>query len=135
MTNLADRSCVPCRGGAPPLGVEQTETLLAQLEAGWRVVNNHHLRKVFSFPNFSTALAFTNRIGEFAEAVNHHPDIELAWGRVVLQVWTHKIGGLHEADFIWAAKADRHYQAQQTPEPTPNQNQNNQNQNQNKELP
>ena len=67
----------------------------------------HHLEKEYRFPDFRQALAFTNRIGELAEEVNHHPDIFLTWGRVRVELWTHKIDGLNEADFVWAAKADR----------------------------
>ena len=104
--NLADRDCVPCRGGVPPLRLEQSGALLAQLGNGWECVDGHHLRKAYPFPNFAKALAFTNRVGEIAEAQGHHPDIELAWGRVVLLVYTHVIDGLTESDFVLAAKCD-----------------------------
>ena len=107
MTDLADKACIPCRGGVSPLAGEELRRLENELGNGWEVVDDHHLEKTYRFPNFVEALAFTNRVGELAEEVNHHPDIELGWGRVKLLVWTHKIGGLHEADFVWAAKADR----------------------------
>jgi 4a-hydroxytetrahydrobiopterin dehydratase len=71
------------------------------------MVDDHHLRKVFRFANFREALDATNRVGELAEEIGHHPDIELAWGSVALTIWTHKIDGLNEADFVFAAKADR----------------------------
>jgi 4a-hydroxytetrahydrobiopterin dehydratase len=105
--DLASMVCVPCRGGVPPLTREEIEPYLADLDAGWMVAQDHHLEKEYRFRNFREALDFTNRVGELAEEVGHHPDIELAWGRVKLTVWTHKIDGLHEADFVFAAKADR----------------------------
>lgn len=106
MSELAERRCVPCQGGVPPLRGEALEALHAQL-SGWAVVNEHHLEKTFRFPDFRTALAFVNRIGELAEQEGHHPDIELGWGRVTVRIWTHKVDGLTESDFILAAKIDR----------------------------
>ena len=104
--DLASMQCVPCRGGIPPLTPEEIAPYLADLANGWSVVDDHHLEKEYRFRDFRQALDFTDRVGELAEEVGHHPDIELAWGRVKLTVWTHKIGGLHEADFVFAAKAD-----------------------------
>jgi 4a-hydroxytetrahydrobiopterin dehydratase len=104
--DLASMACVPCRGGIPPLTHDEIEPYLADLGSDWKVVEDHHLEKVYTFPNFREALAFTNRVGELAEDVGHHPDIELSWGRVKLTVFTHKIKGLHESDFVFAAKAD-----------------------------
>lgn len=104
--DLASMRCVPCRGGVPALTHDEIAPYLADLGGDWRVVDDHHLEKGYRFPDFREALAFTNRVGELAEEVGHHPDIELAWGRVKLTVWTHKIDGLHEADFVFAAKAD-----------------------------
>jgi len=105
--DLASRSCVPCRGGVPPLTRAEIEPLLDQLGAGWAVVDDHHLSKTYKFSNFLEALAFTNRVGAIAEEQGHHPDIELAWGRVGLTIWTHAIDGLTESDFILAAKAEK----------------------------
>ena len=107
MGELADKTCTPCRGGVPPLAGDELEALAAQLGGGWQVVDGHHLDKEYRFPDFRQALEFTNRIGELAEEVNHHPNIFLTWGRVRVELWTHKIDGLNEADFVWAAKADR----------------------------
>jgi len=104
--DLADRQCVPCRGGVPPLKGEEVRKLSEQLAGGWAVVEEHHLEKEYRFPDFSEALAFTNRVGAMAEEQGHHPDIYLAWGKVGLKVWTHKVDGLTESDFIFAAKAD-----------------------------
>lgn len=107
MSDLADKTCTPCRGGVPPLEGEELERLAAELGGGWKIVDGHHLEKEYRFPDFRQALEFTNRIGELAEEVNHHPNIFLTWGRVRVELWTHKIDGLNEADFVWAAKADR----------------------------
>jgi len=107
MSELASKQCVPCMGGVPPLEGPEITRLLGLLGNGWKVVGNHHLEKQYDFPDFRMALDFTNRVGEVAEGQGHHPDIYLAWGKVVLTIWTHKIDGLTESDFIFAAKADR----------------------------
>jgi 4a-hydroxytetrahydrobiopterin dehydratase len=107
MRDLAAKACVPCRGGVPPLSVAAQAPLLAALGHGWRVADGHHLEKEYRFRNFREALAFTNRIGELAEEQGHHPDIHLAWGKVRVTVWTHKIDGLTESDFVFAAKTER----------------------------
>jgi 4a-hydroxytetrahydrobiopterin dehydratase len=85
--------------------------LLRQVE-GWEAVNGHHLAKTYDFPDFQSALAFTNRVGELAEEQGHHPDIHLSWGKVRIEIWTHKIDGLTESDFVLAAKCDRLLRAQ-----------------------
>jgi 4a-hydroxytetrahydrobiopterin dehydratase len=103
---LASRQCVPCKGGVPPLEGEPLSELSEQLGSSWTVVEEHHLAKEYRFPDFSDALAFTNRVGAVAEEQAHHPDIHLAWGKVLVEIWTHKIDGLTESDFIFAAKAD-----------------------------
>jgi 4a-hydroxytetrahydrobiopterin dehydratase len=108
MSDLAAKQCVPCKGGVPPLAGEALESLLAQLgPAGWQVISGHHLEKSYTFDDFSSALAFVNRIGAVAEEQGHHPEIYLGWGKVRLTVWTHKIEGLTESDFVFAAKADQ----------------------------
>lgn len=104
--DLAAKDCIPCRGGIPPLPVAEAAALHAQLGGGWILNGAHHLEKEFRFRNFRDALAFTNRVGELAEQQKHHPDIHLAWGLVKIQIWTHKIDGLTESDFILAAKID-----------------------------
>lgn len=103
--SLAQKHCVPCRGGVPPLKGEQLEALKTQVP-GWQVVSEHHLTKTFTFPDFRSALEFVNRVGAIAEAEGHHPDLYLAWGKVEVKTWTHKIDGLTESDFILAAKID-----------------------------
>jgi 4a-hydroxytetrahydrobiopterin dehydratase len=107
MSELAKKQCVPCRGGVPPLKGNDLIALLEQLDNGWTIINEHHLEKEYTFKNFRQALYFTIRVGELAEAQGHHPDMYLAWGKVKLTIWTHKINGLTESDFILAAKADR----------------------------
>ena len=105
MSDLASKSCVPCRGGVPALKGEELNKLRAQLP-GWEVVNEHHLKRAFTFPDFVSALARVNKIGEIAEKEGHHPDIYLAWGKVEVTIWTHKVDGLTESDFILAAKIE-----------------------------
>ena len=105
--DLTAKHCVPCRGGVPPLAGDELADLAARLGGNWQVVDEHHLSKVFSFPDFVTALEFTNRVGELAEAEGHHPDIRLSWGRVEIEIFTHKIDGLTESDFILAAHIDQ----------------------------
>ena len=105
MPDLAQMSCVPCRGGVPPLQGEALDRISAQV-ADWNVVNGHHIEREFKFPNFQRALEFTNQVGALAEAEGHHPDIYLAWGKVGIKIWTHKIDGLTESDFVLAAKID-----------------------------
>jgi len=106
MADLAERQCVPCRGGVPPLQGAEIEELLGQLP-GWQVQNEHHLRKTFRFEDFRSSLQFVNRIGELAESQGHHPDICFGWGNAEITIWTHKIDGLTESDFVLAAKIDQ----------------------------
>lgn len=106
MNDLAQQECAPCRAGAPPLKGEALTGLRAQLNAGWRVVNEHHLEREYTFPDFRQALSFVNKVAELAERQNHHPDIYLAWGKARLTLWTHRIDGLTESDFVFAAKVD-----------------------------
>ncbi len=105
MSELANKTCVPCRGGVPPLQGEELASLHKQVP-GWSVIEQHHITKTFQFPDFRQALSFVNRVGELAEEQGHHPDIMLAWGKVEVTIWTHKIDGLTESDFILAAKIE-----------------------------
>jgi len=107
MSELAQETCIPCTGGVPPLKGEELDALQAKLGNGWQIINEHHLEKEFIFADFRQALDFTVKVGEVAENQDHHPDIYLAWGKVKLTIWTHKIDGLTESDFILAAKADQ----------------------------
>ena len=103
---LADKKCVPCRGGVPPLKGKDLEAL-HKIVPHWSVVNQHHITRAFTFPDFKQALDFVNRLGALAEEQGHHPDILLAWGKAEITLWTHKIDGLTESDFIMAAKIER----------------------------
>lgn len=105
MDPLASRTCAPCAGGTPPMKPDEYIPLLNQL-SGWEVIQHHHLTKRYAFDDFAGALAFVNRIGALAEQEGHHPDMHLAWGSVGVQIFTHKIDGLSESDFVLAAKID-----------------------------
>ncbi|MEE2638926.1 MAG: 4a-hydroxytetrahydrobiopterin dehydratase [Acidobacteriota bacterium] len=107
MNDLASKQCVPCRGGVPPLTGVPLATFQQKVGGDWKVVEQHHLEKDFGFDDFRQALDFTVRVGEMAEEQGHHPDILLTWGRVRVTIWTHKIDGLTESDFVFAAKADQ----------------------------
>jgi 4a-hydroxytetrahydrobiopterin dehydratase len=103
---LADRDCVPCRGGVPPLTREEIAPLLERLD-GWECVRDHHLSKRYRVKDFRAAMDLVERIGGIAEAQGHHPNLGLGWGWVTAEIWTHKIDGLTESDFVLAAKCDR----------------------------
>lgn len=110
MTKLADQHCVPCHGGVPPLKGDQLVTYSAQLP-DWNIVAEHHLAKTFLFSDFRTALDFVNRAGAIAEQEGHHPNLCLAWGKVEVMIYTHKVRGLTENDFVLAAKMNQEYLA------------------------
>ncbi len=105
MTALAQKSCRPCQGGEQPLRGRQCLVYHLELPK-WQLVAEHHLTRTLSFRDFTSALAFVNQVGELAEREGHHPDIHLSWGKVRIELWTHKIDGLSESDFILAAKID-----------------------------
>ena len=104
MSELAKKKCGACGSDIPPLKGADLKGYADQLDGAWQIIDEHHLEKAFKFKNFVEALAFTNKVGEVAEAENHHPDIYLSGGKVRITLWTHKIGGLSENDFIMAAK-------------------------------
>ena len=112
MSNLAEKHCIPCKGGSEPLKGDALSALLGRLASGWELVDEHHLSRSFRLKNFAEALAYVNRIGQLAEEQQHHPDIHLAWGKVRIELWTHKIDGLTESDFVFAAKTDLLWAAQ-----------------------
>jgi 4a-hydroxytetrahydrobiopterin dehydratase len=105
---LASQTCVPCRGGVPPLKGDELRQILQEVPQ-WQVINEHHVTRTFTFPDFKQALAFVNRVGEVAEQQGHHPDILLTWGKAEITMWTHKIDGLTRSDLIMAAKIDQLY--------------------------
>jgi 4a-hydroxytetrahydrobiopterin dehydratase len=105
-SELAQKECLPCKGGVPPLKGQQLSEFQARLGGDWKIVNEHHLEKQYDFDDWSQAVDFTNRVARIAEEQNHHPDILLTYGKVKVQIWTHKIDGLTESDFVFAAKVD-----------------------------
>jgi 4a-hydroxytetrahydrobiopterin dehydratase len=106
MTELASKTCVPCKGGTPPLKGEELDEFRRQVPE-WEVVEEHHLRRRFRFKTFRESLRFVNEVGELAEEQGHHPDVGFGWGYAEITVWTHKIDGLTKSDFIFAAKVDK----------------------------
>jgi 4a-hydroxytetrahydrobiopterin dehydratase len=105
-SDLAKKECKACDGGTPALKGDALKQMQHQLNGGWKVLGEQKLEREFKFPDFRKALEFVNRIGEIAEKQNHHPDIYFTWGQARIQIWTHKINGLTESDFILAAKID-----------------------------
>lgn len=106
MSNLADRECVPCKGGVPPITGREAEGMKSGVNSDWDVIDGHHLERVWTFRDFESALDFVNAAGAICEQQGHHADFEFGWGRVKALIWTHKIDGLTESDFILAAKFD-----------------------------
>jgi 4a-hydroxytetrahydrobiopterin dehydratase len=114
MNNLAEGVCEACKADAPRVSEAEAEVLLQQLP-DWEIEDLDGiaiLEREYDFKNFAAALAFTNRVGELAEAANHHPVLVTEWGKVTVEWWTHKINGLHKNDFVMAAKTERLYQDQ-----------------------
>ena len=107
MAGLAEKECVPCKGGVPALKGQDLRRLAGELNPAWQVMREHELEREFKFKNFQDALSFTNQVGELAEQQGHHPDIYLSWGKVKVTIWTHKVDGLTESDFVLAAKIDQ----------------------------
>ncbi|HKL25454.1 MAG TPA: 4a-hydroxytetrahydrobiopterin dehydratase [Desulfuromonadales bacterium] len=108
MNSLSEKSCTACRAGAPPATDEQIARYLGELP-DWQLIDIDgvkRLQKIYKFKNFAQALQFTDRVGAAAEQEGHHPAILTEWGQVTVSWWTHAIGGLHENDFIMAAKTD-----------------------------
>ncbi len=112
---LAYNACVPCKGGVPPLTGDALEAMHEALGPGWELIEEHHLEKEYTFEGYSRAVAFTNAVAAIAEEQNHHPDIALSWGKVVVTIWTHKIDGLTESDFYFAAKVEEVYKKSECP--------------------
>ncbi|MBI4556977.1 MAG: 4a-hydroxytetrahydrobiopterin dehydratase [Candidatus Hydrogenedentes bacterium] len=106
LQTLAKKQCIPCKGGIPPLKGHELSELAERLGNGWLVVNEHHLEKEYTFPDYPASVAFANRVAAIAEEQNHHPDIFLTYGKVKVTIWTHKIDGLTESDFVFAAKVE-----------------------------
>ncbi len=109
VSQLADQKCVPCRGGTPPLTADEIAPLRIQLEDGWQVEEGTRLIRTFTFKDFLEAVHFVNAITSVAEEEGHHPNLWVRWGEVQVLLWTHKIDGLTESDFVMAAKIERLY--------------------------
>ena len=105
--SLADQKCIACTGNVPPLEEEEIKKLLAELHEDWSLNNLGHLQRSVQLENFNQSMKLANEIAEIAEQENHHPDIYISWGICKIEIWTHKIDGLTDSDFIFAAKADR----------------------------
>ena len=105
--DLLGKTCEPCRGGVEPMAEPDLSQYLKLLNREWEIVDGKRLERTFEFRDFAQALAFTNQVGQLAEEQQHHPDIHLFWGKVKIDLWTHKIGGLHPNDFILAVMIDR----------------------------
>jgi 4a-hydroxytetrahydrobiopterin dehydratase len=105
--NLADKTCIPCRGGVPPLEASAARELLSQAPAWTLMDDARRIERTFRFPDFKSAMALVTKVGDLAEAEGHHPDIHFGWGYATVSLHTHKIKGLHENDFIMAAKINR----------------------------
>ena len=107
MAGLAKKRCVACEGGLPKVAGRELAKLRRELDPSWEVTRGTNLRRAFAFDDFAGALRFANEIGALAEKEWHHPDLELGWGRVVVSIQTHAVGGLTMNDFVLAAKIDR----------------------------
>ena len=104
--SLHEKRCIPCEGGTPPLGEDEISTLLVELNNDWEVIDSHHLERTWSFSDFQESLDFVNSAGAVCEEQFHHADFDFGWGRAKVTIWTHKIDGLTESDFVLAAKLD-----------------------------
>jgi len=103
---LKEKKCKPCEGGTPPLKSQEIQRYLNELKFDWEIVDNTKIRKSYTFNNFRQALDFANKVGEIAEEEQQHPDLHVYYGKVIIDLSTHAIGGLSENDFIMASKID-----------------------------
>jgi 4a-hydroxytetrahydrobiopterin dehydratase len=103
---LVNKSCIPCQGGMPSLDQVAVDKLIAELNSGWQINELGHLYKQYLFDNFMDSMDFANKIAEVSEKEAHHPNLTITWGKCDVEIWTHKINGLTESDFILAAKIE-----------------------------
>ncbi|MGM0532691.1 MAG: 4a-hydroxytetrahydrobiopterin dehydratase [Bacteroidota bacterium] len=103
---LKEKKCKPCEGGTPPLKSQQITHYLKELDTNWEVIDNSQIQQTYKFKNFREALDFANKVGEIAEEEQHHPDLHVYYGKVIIDLATHAIGGLSENDFIMASKIE-----------------------------
>ena len=110
MDDLADKKCIPCEGGIPNFDLNEIHKYLKMVD-GWEVKSDeneiYYLIKEFKFKDFKESQSFINKVGEIAETEGHHPDIWFGWGYAKIKIFTHSINGLHESDFVLAAKIDQ----------------------------
>lgn len=110
---LSSKVCSACRGDEDPLKATDTVDKMSEIDDSWELVENHHIERKFKFEDFQEALEFVNKVGEIAEDQGHHPVInDFTWGRATIKLYTHKIDGLHENDFIMAAKIDKMFNSE-----------------------
>lgn len=105
-SDLSQKVCSACRGAGEKLGKVEAKQKMDELHSDWEISDNHHIERKFEFEDFQEALDFVNEVGEIAEEQGHHPNISFTWGEATIKLYTHKINGLHENDFIMAAKID-----------------------------
>lgn len=105
--DLKDKTCVPCTGGVPPLSSEEIKKFFKEIGPTWKLNSAGHLLGEFTFKDFMGPMNLANKIAAVAEHEGHHPDLTIAWGKCTIEIWTHKINGLTESDFILAAKIDQ----------------------------
>lgn len=105
--SFADQKCIPCSGAIPAMEEDRAKELLRELDEGWHLNSNGHLERVYVFPDFAWPMVLANKVADIAEGEGHHPDLYIAWGKCKVEIWTHKISGLTESDFFFAAKVDR----------------------------
>ncbi len=103
--SLAEKECVPCRGGVPPLTEQEWQPFLAELK-NWTITDGK-LSRTYEFKDFRGAMNLAIKAGDLADRIDHHPDLHISWGKLKVEIWTHKINGLTESDFILAAKIDQ----------------------------
>ena len=103
---LSQKNCIPCQGGTPPLDQSESKKLLMELQNDWQINEAGHIFKLYKFKNFTEAMQFANKVAPIAEQEAHHPDLTISWGACQVEIWTHKINGLTESDFILAAKIE-----------------------------
>lgn len=103
-TCLLEKTCTPCQGEVPPLNPDIASGLLSELGKGWMINVDGQLYRKYYFDNFIDTMKFANKVADIAELEKHHPDLQISWGQCEIKIWTHKINGLTENDFILAAK-------------------------------
>ncbi len=105
--DLSKKKCIPCEGGIPPLDNARVEEYQKHIQSEWRVTSDSKISREYSFKDYMNTIGFVNRVADLAEEEGHHPVMHVYYSKVVIELWTHAIGGLSENDFILAAKIDK----------------------------